>query len=49
VKSQKSGRVRICMLDASGFALLRQWSDDQGSALEKKLDQLGEMLNEPEA
>jgi DNA-binding transcriptional ArsR family regulator len=46
VKSQKSGRVRICMLDGSGFGLLRQWSDDQRSALEKKLDRLGEILNE---
>ena len=46
VKSQKSGRVRICMLDPAGFALLRDWSDDQRSALEKKLDRLGEMLNE---
>jgi DNA-binding transcriptional ArsR family regulator len=46
VKSQKSGRVRICMLDASGFGMLRQWSDDQRSALEKKLDRLGEILNE---
>jgi len=33
VKSQKSGRVRICMLDPAGFTLLREWSDDQRSAL----------------
>lgn len=44
VKTEKSGRVRICMLDGSGFVLLRQWSDDQRSALEKKLDRLGEIL-----
>ena len=47
VKSEKSGRVRICMLDGAGFALLRQWIDDQRPALEKKLDRLGEILNEP--
>lgn len=46
VQTQKSGRVRICMLDPAGFALLRQWSDDQRSALEKKLDRLGEILAE---
>ena len=46
VKTEKSGRVRICMLDAAGFALLRQWSDEQRSALEKKLDRLGEILRE---
>src|SRR5689334_23034165 len=48
VKTQKSGRVRICMLDASGFALLRQWAEDQRSPLEKKLDQLGEFLDQEE-
>jgi DNA-binding transcriptional ArsR family regulator len=46
VKSQKSGRVRICMLDPAGFVLLREWSDDQRSALEKQLDRLGELLDE---
>jgi len=46
VKSQKSGRVRICMLDPAGFILLREWSDDQRSALEKKLDRLGALLDE---
>jgi len=46
VKSQKSGRVRICMLDPAGFVLLREWSDDQRSALEKKLNRLGELLDE---
>jgi DNA-binding transcriptional ArsR family regulator len=46
VKSQKSGRVRSCMLDPAGFTLLREWSDDQRSALEKKLDRLGDILSE---
>lgn len=46
VKTEKSGRVRICMLDPSGFQMLRQWIDDQRPALEKKLDRLGEILNE---
>ena len=48
VKSQKSGRVRICTLDPAGFGVLRQWSDDQRSALEKKLDRLGEVLSKDE-
>jgi DNA-binding transcriptional ArsR family regulator len=48
VKSQKDGRVRVCMLDPTGFALLGQWSADQRPALEKKLDRLGEILDEPE-
>lgn len=46
VKTEKSGRVRICALDPSGFALLRVWIDAQRPALEKKLDRLGEILDE---
>jgi DNA-binding transcriptional ArsR family regulator len=48
VKTQKSGRVRICMLDASGFMVLKDWIDEQRPALEKKLDRLGELLSEDE-
>jgi len=46
VKSQKSGRVRSCSLDPSGFSLLQLWVAEQSSALEKKLDRLGEILDE---
>ena len=46
VKTQKSGRVRSCSLDPSGFSLLQFWVAEQSSALEKKLDRLGEILDE---
>ena len=46
VKTEKSGRVRVCMLDAAGFALLKDWIDEQRPALEKKLDRLGEILSD---
>ncbi len=46
VKTEKSGRVRICALDPCGFALLREWIDGQRPALEKQLDRLGEILND---
>ena len=46
VKTQKDGRVRICMLDPSGFAQLRRWIDEQRPALEKQLDRLGEILDQ---
>jgi len=46
VKTQKSGRVRSCSLDPSGFSLLQLWVAEQSSALEKKLDRLGEILEE---
>jgi DNA-binding transcriptional ArsR family regulator len=49
VKTEKSGRVRICMLDPAGFLLLRQWSDEHRPALDRKLDQLDEMLKEDQA
>lgn len=49
VKSQKNGRVRVCMLDSAGFALLTAWIQDQRPALEKRLDQLGKMLREDES
>jgi DNA-binding transcriptional ArsR family regulator len=46
VKSQKDGRVRVCMLDGAGFAQLKGWIDQQRPALEKQLDRLGEILEE---
>jgi DNA-binding transcriptional ArsR family regulator len=46
VKTQKSGRVRSCSLDGRGFALLQLWVAEQRPALEKKLDRLGEILDE---
>ena len=46
VKSQKDGRVRVCMLDDFGFTQLRSWIDDQRPGLEKQLDRLGEFLEE---
>src|SRR5690242_19515658 len=49
VKTEKSGRVRSCSLDPAGFALLQQWIGDQAPAWDKKLDRLGEFLNEPDS
>ena len=46
VKTQKSGRVRSCSLNPAGFSLLQLWIAEQSSVLEKKLDRLGELLNE---
>ena len=45
VKTQKSGRVRSCSLDPAGFSLLQLWIAEQSSALEKKLDRLGALLD----
>src|SRR5689334_17315160 len=48
VKTEKNGRVRSCSLDPAGFSLLQSWVSEQSSALEKKLDRLGEILDEEE-
>ena len=46
VKTEKTGRVRSCALDPAGFAALKAWVNDQSSAWDKKLDRLGEILEE---
>jgi DNA-binding transcriptional ArsR family regulator len=48
VKTQKNGRVRSCSLNPAGFSLLQFWIAEQSSVLEKKLDRLGELLDEEE-
>jgi len=49
VKSQKSGRVRSCSLNPVGLSLLQLWIAEQHSVLDKKLDRLGELLDQEEA
>jgi DNA-binding transcriptional ArsR family regulator len=49
VKTQKDGRVRICVLDSAGFVQLRHWIDAQRPALDKQLDRLGEILHQEES
>ena len=46
VKTEKSGRVRSCSLDPAGFSLLTLWVNEQSAAWEKRLDRLGEFLEE---
>jgi DNA-binding transcriptional ArsR family regulator len=46
VRTEKIGRVRTCSLDSPGFAVLEQWIRDRRSAWERKLDRLGDLLNE---
>jgi DNA-binding transcriptional ArsR family regulator len=48
VRTEKSGRVRTCRLDPAGFALAQQWIADRRSLWEKRLDQLGDLLSEPD-
>ena len=44
VRTEKTGRVRTCRLEAAGFSTLEQWIQDRRSSWERKLDRLGDLL-----
>jgi len=46
VHTEKIGRVRTCRLDPAGFDTLEQWIRTHRSAWERRLDRLGELLEE---
>jgi len=48
VSTRKVGRVRTCRLETAGLAALQRWIDERRSLWEVRLDQLGDLLAEPE-
>jgi DNA-binding transcriptional ArsR family regulator len=46
VRTEKSGRVRTCRLDSTGFSVLEQWIRERRSTWERRLDRLGDLLAE---
>ena len=48
VRTQKSGRVRTCSIESAGFDALAQWVTDHRTQWERRLDKLGEILDEEE-
>lgn len=46
VHTEKLGRTRTCRIEPAGFEALEQWIRDHRTAWERKLDQLGELLEE---
>lgn len=46
VRTQKSGRVRTCNIESAGFDALAQWVNDHRTQWERRLDKLGEILDE---
>lgn len=44
--SRKEGRVRICELDPSGLRAAASWIEDRRKLWERRLDRLGELLEE---
>jgi len=46
VQTEKIGRVRTCRLETAGFSALEQWVRDHRSMWERRLDRLGDLLDE---
>ena len=46
VKTRKIGRVRRCTLDAGALSRAERWIGDRRSEWERKLDRLGDFLEE---
>jgi DNA-binding transcriptional ArsR family regulator len=46
VHTEKIGRVRTCQLDTAGFSVLERWVRERRSRWERRLDRLGELLDD---
>jgi DNA-binding transcriptional ArsR family regulator len=46
VRTEKSGRVRTCRIEPSGFAAAEEWLRDRRPLWDRGLDRLGELLDE---
>jgi DNA-binding transcriptional ArsR family regulator len=46
VKSEKTGRVRICRLDTGPLSLAEQWINARRATWEQRLDRLGNFLDD---
>ena len=45
VRTEKTGRVRVCSLETRGLTVLEQWARDRRSVWEQRLDALGDVLD----
>jgi DNA-binding transcriptional ArsR family regulator len=48
VHTEKLGRVRTCRIEPTGFSALEQWIRDHRSLWERRLNQLSDLLAEPD-
>lgn len=46
VRTEKTGRVRTAHIERAGFSALEKWIGDRRSTWEKRLDRLGDLLEE---
>jgi len=49
VHTEKVGRVRVCRLEPGGFGALEEWIREHRIGWERKLERLGEFLEEEES
>jgi DNA-binding transcriptional ArsR family regulator len=48
VRTEKSGRIRTCQIAREGLVVAEKWIGDRRSIWERRMDQLGDLLAEPE-
>lgn len=46
VQTEKIGRVRTCRIQTKGFVVVEQWIAEHRSMWERRLDRLGNLLDE---
>jgi DNA-binding transcriptional ArsR family regulator len=46
VRTEKTGRIRTCRLESTGFQALQNWVQDHRSSWDRSLDRLGDFLAE---
>ena len=49
VHTEKIGRVRTCRIETAGFSALQEWIGEHRSMWERRLDRLGEVLDQDDA
>lgn len=49
VRTEKPGRVRSCRIDPAGLSVASEWIADRRSLWEKRLQRLGDVLDEGES
>jgi DNA-binding transcriptional ArsR family regulator len=46
VRTEKIGRVRTCRIEPAGLSLAQQWINERRSTWERRLDRLGDLLQD---
>jgi DNA-binding transcriptional ArsR family regulator len=48
VRSEKTGRVRTCRIEPEALSLAEQWINARRAGWQRRLDRLGDYLDEPD-